>query len=80
MSNDIPIQKRIAMVLQNVQILHQSGEIDSATKNKVVQLLQTARRTNDMSELNTIFKRMTYGTLLPDVIDELIRITAIEKT
>ena len=80
MSNDIPIQKRIASVLQNVQILHQSGEIDSATKNQVVQLLQTARKTNDMSELHSIFKRMTYGTLLPDVIDELVRITAIEKT
>lgn len=78
MSNNIPIQKRIASVLQNVQILHQNNCIDAATKNRIVKLLQESRKTNDMSELNKMFRLMTYGAILPDVVDELIRITEIQ--
>lgn len=73
--NDIPIQKKMSLVLQNVQILYQNECITAEQKNHIVKLLTESRKTNDMSELNTIFKRMTYGAILPDVVDELIRIT-----
>lgn len=74
--NDIPIQKRISAVLQNIQILSQNNCIDVKQKNHIVRLLQESRKTGDMSELHAIFKRMTYGAILPDVVSELIRITA----
>ena len=74
--NDIPIQKKISLVLQNIQILYQNDCINAEQKNHIVKLLSESRKTNDMSELNTVFKRMTYGTIFPDVVDELIRITA----
>lgn len=74
-SNIIPIQKRMAECLHRTQILYQNKCIDANLKNQIVKLIQQSRHTNDMGELNNIFRGLLFGTTMPDVVEELISIT-----
>jgi hypothetical protein len=75
-SDTIPIQKRISEILYNVQILYKNQCITVEEKNRIAALLNTARKTKDMSELNQLFRRLQYGAIFPSVVEELISLTS----
>ena len=77
-SNVVPIQRRISKVLYCVQILHQNGCIDVNQKNKIVSLLQKSRKSKDMTEIHDYCKTLLFGATLPEVVEDILRITSNE--
>ena len=74
--NNKAIQTRIMTCLEKLQILTQNNAVTMEQKKLIVQELQKSRKTNDMSEVNKIFRRMSYGTTFPEIIDELVELTS----
>lgn len=62
-------------ILELIQILYQNEEIDNERKNKISILLPKARKNNDFSELHKQFKTLSYGTTMPEIVEELLQLT-----
>ena len=63
-------------ILELTQILYQNGEIDNSQKNRIVLLTKNSQRNGDFLELNKLFRSLSYGVVLTNVLEECIQITA----
>ena len=68
---------RLAMkpLMQNIQILDQSGDISVEQKNQMCVSLKQALIDGNLQNLQKTFKALRYGTSFPEIIEECIQLT-----
>lgn len=74
-NNKILSSSEIAMrALSLVQILFQNEEITQSQKSKLVELIRQAKNTLDFSEVNDEFRKLRFGSIVKDHIDDFLKI------
>lgn len=66
---------RMQSIMERVQTLSQTGEIDGKIRKEIAKLSSEALVSGDFSELNKIFRRLRYAAFNGNTIDELIELT-----
>lgn len=74
-NNKILSSSEIAMrALSLVQILFQNEEITQAKRNKIVSMIKETKTTSDFSEVNDEFRKLRFGSIVKDHIDDFLKI------
>lgn len=69
-------RKNATDILESVNILYQNGDIDIQMRNKIVKMVKTSLTTNNYTELNSLFRNLSYGIVMKSELNRLIQLTS----
>lgn len=69
-------RKNATDILESVNILYQNGDIDIQMRNKIVKMVKTSLTTNNYTELNDLFRNLSYGIVMKSELNRLIQLTS----